>query len=207
MYTPPYARNHNTEEIRDFIRQHGFATLVAQGNAQLWATHTPLYLNREGTHLSGHIAKANPQWKAFGENPEVLAIFQGPHAYISSSWYDHENVPTWNYIAAHAYGTLRVLSHAETLQSLKQLVDQYEAHSAHPVTVEGMSPDYVEKEVRGLVAFEITITRLEAAYKLSQNRDAANHAQIIAQLRQRGDAQSMAVADAMQQYSNKSKPG
>lgn len=207
MYTPPYARSPNTEEIHEFIRQYGFATLVTQSNAQLCATHTPLYLNREGTHLSGHIAKANPQWKAFDENQEVLAIFQGPHTYISSSWYDHENVPTWNYIAAHAYGTLRVLDHAETIQSLKHLVDKYEAHSAHPVTLEGMSPEYVEKEIRGLVAFEITITRLEAAYKLSQNRDARNHAQVIAQLKQRGDAQSMAVADAMQQYSNKSKPG
>ena len=189
------------------MRANGFATLITQADAQLQATHTPLLLNAAGTHLTGHIAKANTQWKSFQQNPDVLAIFQGPHTYISSSWYDHENVPTWNYIAVHAYGTLRTLNEQETILSLKHLVDKYEASSAHPVTVEGMSPDYLMKELRGLVAFEITITRLEAAHKLSQNRDAKNHANIITELRKRGDAQSLAVADVMAQRSNKSKAG
>jgi transcriptional regulator len=207
MYTPPYARHQQPEELHQLIRANGFATLITHANSQLQATHTPLLLNSDGSRLTGHIAKANTQWKAFQQNPEVLAIFQGPHTYISSSWYDHENVPTWNYLAVHAYGTVRMLTEEETLLSLKHLVDKYEAQSAHPVTVEGMSPDHVKKELKGLVAFEITITRLEASYKLSQNRDAKNYANIISELRKRGDAQSLAVADAMQQHANKSKAG
>jgi transcriptional regulator len=198
MYTPRYAQIQNTEEVHEFIRQNGFATLVSTVANKLCATHTPLHLNKEGTKLTGHIAKANTQWKGFSENTEVLAIFQGPHTYISSSWYDHENVPTWNYLAVHVYGTLRSIEGEELLQSLKELVNKYEAHSERPVTVEGMSRDYIEKEVRGLVAFEIAITKVESSYKLSQNRDKKNHENIVKELRKRGDAQSIEIAMAME---------
>lgn len=200
MYAPKYAQTENTAEVQDFIRHHGFATLVSLVEGKLWATHTPLLLNSDGTRLTGHIARANKQWKEFGRNEEVLAIFQGPHTYISSSWYNHENVPTWNYIAAHVYGTLRVLEGNELLESLKNLTNKYEAHSKHPVRVENMSADYLEREMRGLVAFEIAITRIEAAFKLSQNRDATNHENIIKELHTRGDAQSIAIAEAMQKH-------
>lgn len=200
MYNPPYAQVADTSEILNLIRSNGFATLVSLVQGKLWATHTPLILNNDGTRLTGHVAKANQQWKYFAENEEVLAIFQGPHAYISSSWYDHENVPTWNYVAAHAYGTLRTIEGDELLGFLKQLTNTYEAHSKKPVTVEGMSPDYLAREVRGLVAFEIKITRVEASYKLSQNRDGKNRENIIKELHKRGDAQSMAIAEAMQKH-------
>jgi transcriptional regulator len=203
MYAPRYAQNSNTQEILAFIREYGFATLVNQVEGKLWATHTPLLLNEEGTRITGHISKANKQWKGFSEKEEVLAIFQGPHTYVSPSWYDHENVPTWNYIAVHVYGTLRTLEGDALIKSLKGLVDKYEAHSEAPVTVEGMSSGYVEKEMKGLVAFEITITRMEASYKLSQNRDPKNHERIIRELKKRGDAQSMSVAEAMERNPNK----
>jgi transcriptional regulator len=203
MYTPRYAQNSNPEEINQFIRDHGFATLVNTVQGKLCATHTPLMLSKDGTKLTGHIARANPQWRGFVEGEQVLAIFQGPHSYISSSWYDHENVPTWNYLAVHVYGTLRVLEGDELLASLKELVDKYEAHSAHPVTLEGMTPAYVARETRALVAFEIMITSKEASYKLSQNRDQKNHENIRLELRKRGDPQSIAIADAMEKTANK----
>lgn len=127
----------------------------------------------------------------------MLAIFTGPHAYISPSWYDHENVPTWNYIAAHVYGKISLIEGEKGYQSLKQLVDKYEAASAHPVSLENMSPDYVKKAIQGLVCFEITITNIEGTYKLSQNRDEKNHQTIIQELEKRNDAGSLQVAAEM----------
>jgi Transcriptional regulator len=197
MYAPKYATHENKSEINDFIRQNGFGILVSSGDNSISATHTPMILNREGTELSGHISKANPQWKHFINAKEVLAIFQGPHAYISSSWYDHENVPTWNYIAAHVYGALRIIEGEELLSELKHLVNKYEAHSEQPVSVEAMSADYVQKEMRGIVGFKIAITKIEVSYKLSQNRDRKNFEEIVHQLEKRGDHPSLEVAKAM----------
>lgn len=184
------------DEIKDFIRQNSFGILVTNNN-KISATHIPLELSADGTKLEGHIAKANPQWKNFVSGQEVLAIFNGPHTYISSSWYDHENVPTWNYMAVHVYGTVEIIEGERLLLALKRLVDQYEKHSARPVSMETMSPGYVAKEMRGLVGFDISITNIEAAYKLSQNRDAKNHKAIIEQLEKRNDPHSSAIADAM----------
>jgi len=133
----------------------------------------------------------------------VLAIFSGPHTYISSSWYDHENVPTWNYVAVHIYGTLRVISDEELRASLKQLVDKYEKDSEKPARMENLSDKYLKHELMGIVGFEIAITRMEATNKLSQNRDAVNHQAIIQQLEKRGDAASLEVAGLMKVHGHK----
>jgi len=127
----------------------------------------------------------------------VLAIFSGPHTYISSSWYDHENVPTWNYIAVHVMGKVRIVEEAALLESLKQLTDKYEKASACPVSVEKMSADLLRKNIPAIVGFEIVIEKMEASYKLSQNRDEENQRRIISHLEQRGDADSMKIALAM----------
>ena len=150
--------------------------------------------------LHGHISKGNPQWKNFAHNTQVLAIFSGAHSYISSSWYNHENVPTWNYIAVHIYGTIKIIEGEYLLQTLKKLVDKYETASEHPVSVDAMSPKFLNKELRGIVGFEIEIDSIEAAYKLSQNRDELNHAHIIAQLQQKGDIQSLNIAHEMMKH-------
>jgi transcriptional regulator len=196
MYTPKLFQNTNEDDIKSFIRHNGFGILVSKAE-RLLATHIPLALSEDGTKLSTHLSRGNPQWKSFSNNEEVLAIFSGPHSYISSSWYDHENVPTWNYIAVHAYGTLRIIEGDELYQSLKVLVDKYEQASEKPVTVEGMSQDYVKKEMRGIVGLEISITKLEATYKLSQNRDKKNYQSIIHELEKKNEPQSSAVAEAM----------
>lgn len=197
MYTPKPFQNTDLSSVKDFIRHNGFGILVSQKEGQLAATHIPMLLSEEGTCLTGHISRGNRQWKDVGSSSEVLAIFNGPHAYISSSWYDHENVPTWNYIAVHVYGVIRIIEGDELLESLRHLVDKYEQHSEKPVSVEKMSPDFLKKEIRGIVGFEITITNIEAAYKLSQNRDKANHDNIIQELEKRGDASSKEIAEAM----------
>jgi transcriptional regulator len=200
MYIPKLYTNKDIEEVRDFITQHGFSILVNQVNGRLWATHIPLVLdkNEQGKDiLHGHIAKANPQWQYFEGGGEVMAIFNGPHAYISSSWYDHENVPTWNYIAVHVYGTIRILDEQGLIRHLKKLVDKYEQGSEKPVSVDTMSTKLMDDHLGGLVGFEIEITELQPAYKLSQNRHQKDHDNIVHQLEKTKDANAIKTAEAM----------
>ena len=197
MYTAKINRNENTEELHEFIQANGFAILVSNVEGKPWATHLPLLLSRDKKKLLGHIAKGNKQWKEWSVDTEVLAIFQGPHAYISSSWYDHENVSTWNYLAVHAYGKLKIQTEQELLNSLKELTDKYEKQSEKPVSVDRMNPQYVKREMLGIVGFEIEISKMEATYKLSQNRDAKNHEVIVNELEKRNDPGSTAIAIEM----------
>ncbi|MFN3968694.1 FMN-binding negative transcriptional regulator [Flavobacterium sp.] len=199
MYIPDLYKNENQEDIQNFLHQNGFAILVNQTNGKLWATHTPLILetNAEGKQiLVGHISKANPQSESFKNNDEVLAVFSGAHTYISSSWYDHENVPTWNYLAVHVYGKVKVYNHGEAINFLKKLVDKYEAKSEKPIRVENLS-EKTMREARGIVAFEIEITSIEAQKKLSQNRDDKNYQNIITELEKTNDNQAIAIANEM----------
>ena len=130
----------------------------------------------------------------------MLAIFQGVHTYVSSSWYDHENVPSWNYEAVHVYGKVRTLSDEELLEALRQLTNKYEKDSVHPVSVDTMSPKFLHTEMRGTIGFEIAIERMEASFKLSQNRDEKNHRNIISELEKRGDENSVGIANDMRKY-------
>ncbi len=197
MYIPKYHDNENKEEQLEFIRQNNFGLLISQVNDSPWATHVPLMLSDDGNKLSGHIARGNKQWKSFPVDKEVLVVFSGPHTYISSSWYDHENVPTWNYVAVHVYGKIRMIEGPELKGSLKHLVDHFEADSSNPVSLETMTPSFLETEIKAIVGFEITITKIEASYKLSQNRDKKNHQIIIEKLNKRTDSNSHAIAEEM----------
>jgi transcriptional regulator len=198
MYIPKFYKNENQEDIQNFINQNGFGILVNQTNGKLWATHIPLLLEeKDGKQiLVGHVSKINPQAESFQDNDEVLAIFSGAHSYISSSWYDHENVPTWNYLAVHVYGKLTIYNHEQAVDSLKSLVDKYEAKSKNPVRVEDLSSKTM-REARGIIAFEIEITAIEAQKKLSQNRDDKNYKNIISELEKTNDTQAIAIANEM----------
>jgi transcriptional regulator len=197
MYTAKINRNENTGELHEFIQANGFAILVSNVEGKPWATHLPLLLSCDKKKLFGHVAKGNKQWKEWNADTEVLSIFQGPHAYISSSWYDHENVSTWNYLAVHVCGKLKIQTEQELLNSLKELTDKYEKQSEKPVSVDRMSPQFVKKEMLGIVGFEIEILTMEATYKLSQNRDAKNHEVIVNELEKRNDPGSTAIAMEM----------
>lgn len=206
MYIPPYFKNSKIEDVYDFIDKNGFGILVSQTSSKLWATHIPLMLEKTENDrwvLFGHVSRGNPQWRNFTDKSEVMTIFHGPHSYISSSWYDHENVPTWNYIAVHVYGTIKIIQGEAVKDVLKTLVDKYEKYSANPVSVEKMSAKFLEKEINGIVCFGIEVTSVEAAYKLSQNRDKKNHNNIIAELKNRGDHNSLQIADAMRVHKPK----
>jgi len=198
MYIPELYKNENQDEIQNFIRQNGFGILVNQTNGKLWATHIPLLLeDKNGKQvLTGHVSRENPQADSFNTNDEVLVIFQGAHTYISSSWYDHENVPTWNYIGVHVYGKVKLHSYEESIAALKRLVDKYEANSEKPIKVEDLSKKTM-LQARGIVSFEIEISCIEAKKKLSQNRDDKNYKNIIAKLEETNDSQSIEVAKEM----------
>lgn len=198
MYTPVYARNENEEDLKDFIRKNGFGIVVSTVEGKLWATHIPLILI--GDKLQGHVSRGNKQWRALPQNEEVMVIFQGPNTYVSSSWYDHENVPSWNYIAVHVYGKAHIQSEEELIESLRQLTKKYEHDSVHPVSVDTMSEKFLHTELRGTIGFEIAIERMEASYKLSQNRDEKNHTQIISELEKRGDHNAVSVANEMRKH-------
>ena len=199
MYTPEIYKNENQEEIKKFLQENSFGVLINQTNGKLCATHIPLELetNEEGNEiLYGHISKENPQWNGFLNNDQVLAVFSGPHSYISSSWYDHENVPTWNYIAVHVYGKIKIIEGEAVIESLKKLVDKYEQYSENPVRIEDLSKKTM-LQARGIVAFEIEITEIQATKKMSQNRDEKNLKNIISELEKTEDFQAIAVANEM----------
>lgn len=199
MYTPEIYKNENQEEIKKFLQENSFGILINQTNGKFCATHIPLALetNNEGKDiLCGHISKENPQWIGFTDNDQILAVFSGPHSYISSSWYDHENVPTWNYVAVHVYGKIKIIAGEAVIESLKKLVDKYEKKSENPVRVEDLSKKTMMQS-RGIVAFEIEITEIQATRKLSQNRDKKNHQNIISELEKANTNQSIAIANEM----------
>ncbi|RTE53094.1 FMN-binding negative transcriptional regulator [Arenibacter aquaticus] len=198
MYTPDHYKNENLEEVKKFIAKNAFGILVNQTNGRPWATHIPLELDVDPQGkdiLVGHIAKANPQWQYFKEDEEVLAIFNGPHSYISSSWYKDEEVPTWNYIAVHVYGKIKILDKAAVMESLRKLVDKYEKSSEQPVSIEKLS-EATMKQIVGVVGFQIDITEIQATYKLSQTRP-EDHSQIIDQLEKTNNHGSKDVAHCM----------
>jgi transcriptional regulator len=199
MFIPDIYKNEDKESIQKFLKENAFGILINQTNGKLCATHIPLEFdyNKDGAAiLHGHIAKENPQWTAFEADDQVLAVFTGPHAYISSSWYDHENVPTWNYAAVHVYGKIRIIEGDAVIDSLTKLVDKYEQNSKCPVRVADFSKKTM-MQTRGIVAFEIKIEEIQAQNKMSQNRDDKNHANIISELEKTENPQSMAVAKEM----------
>jgi transcriptional regulator len=195
MYIPKLYKNENQEDIQNFIHKNGFGILVNQTDGKLWATHIPLLLEEKNgkQYIVGHVSKENPQAESFKTNDEVLAIFSGVHTYISSSWYDHENVPTWNYLAVHIYGKVKLHSLEESIEALKRLVNKYEAKSENPVRIEDLSKKTMQ-QARGIVSFEIEVTAVEAKKKLSQNRDDKNYQTIITKLEDSNDYQSIEVA-------------
>ncbi|PWL38435.1 protease [Flagellimonas aquimarina] len=203
MYIPHYYKNEDLKEIKGFLAHNGFGILINTVDGKPWATHIPLELdkNQDGKDvLEGHIAKANPQWKSFEEDSEVLCIFNGPHAYVSSSWYKEEEVPTWNYIAVHVYGKLKVLNEEDTMASLHKLVDKYEKDSKNPISLHDMSSKTL-RQVKGIVGFQIEITDIQAAYKLSQTR-VEDHPKIISELAERQEAGSISIAKKMDNFKN-----
>ena len=200
MYIPKLYREEDRSKILEFLGQNDFATLVAYDGEKSVASHLLMEIVEEGERIfvNGHMSRANPLWKLLEKNQEVLVIFQGPHTYISPTWYNHVNVPTWNYQIIHVYGKPRLITeYDEAYSVLKRLIDRYET-SGH-YKIETLPQDFVKKEIKGIAAFQIVVTRIEANYKLSQNRDDESYQSIVTHLEERTDEFSHEVARAMRE--------
>ena len=200
MYIPEIYKNNNPEEVRAFLKENAFGILVTHSEGKSIATHIPLLfeVKEDGREmLHGHIARANEQAAHLRDGMDVLCIFNGPHSYVSASWYDFEEVSTWNYIAVQVRGKLSILDKNGLRKSLKTLMDTYEAPQENPIDINKLS-DKTMRQINGIIGFEIEITSIEAAKKMSQNRDDKNHASIISRLREKGESSENAVADEME---------
>jgi transcriptional regulator len=187
--------------VEAFVREHGLATLVSRGADCPVATHIPLEweTTADGVpRLRGHVAKANPHWRNFAAHAQVLAIFQSPvQHYISSSWYDHPNAPTWNYLSVHITGRLSLLEGQALWDSVRRLTDRYEQQFARcPVALDTL-PVAVQKQMQSIVGFEITLDHVQASFKMSQNRHANDHQNIIQELHALQTPAARLMADAM----------
>lgn len=202
MYRPTAFQEDNVDKLIAFMRANSFATLVSIIDGVPYASHVPLVIAMQGdaVKLIGHLAKQNPQSQALGT--ELLAIFTGAHAYISPTLYEkYESVPTWNYIAVHAYGIPKVIMLNESPESMNQMInemiDTYEAdYKSH---WHSLSEGFREGMMNGIVGFEITVTRLEGKYKLSQNRSQVEQHNVSNTLLQSSDTAARAVGAEMKQ--------
>jgi len=188
MYIPEHFAETDTQTLYEFMRQHGFVTLVTLHEGVSFANHLPVMLNSSvGTHgaLLGHMARNNPQWQDLAVVTEVLVVFQGTHAYVSPAWYEPHpmSVPTWNFTAVHAYGKARILSGPELETTLHQLVDEHERAMPQPWKFE-LNQMMRERMLSAIVGFEILLTRVEGKFKLSQNRTVQDQRNVIEKLSQ-----------------------
>ena len=203
MYVPPHFREERVEVLHDLIRAHSLAPLVTLGADGLTASHIPMLIDPEpapyGT-LKGHFARANPHWQDISSEVEALAVFSGPQAYVTPSWYPTKQetgrvVPTWNYAVVHAYGRIETYTDPDRLLALiTSLTDHYERELAAPWAVSDAPDDFVQRQLRAIVGIEIPIARLEGKWKVSQNRNAADRAGVAKGLSASADAEDRSVA-------------
>ncbi len=202
MYTPEHFAEDDPDRISEILAGYGFALVVTvDGEGLPCASHLPLIhdprLGPRGT-IIGHMARANPQWRQFDRERDVLAVFSGPHAYVSPSWYEtHPAVPTWNYAAVHVYGRPRIIDDPEALRAhVQRLVERHESSFETPWRM-NLPQRYETSMLRAIVAFEIEISRLEGKFKLSQNRDDIDRRNVASRLDALGFDDARAVAGLM----------
>ena len=201
MYIPEYHRIEDRAVTLSFIKANPFAILISSTADGPFATHLPILAQEVDGRLQlrGHMAKANPHWKSITENEESLVIFHGPHAYISPSLYEtRESVPTWNYAAVHAYGKgTTITDEARLNHLLQELIAHFDSQYAEQWP--SLSEQYRNRMVQHIVGFELTATRIETKFKLSQNRPRADQESVIQSLASSSDSTVAAVATLMKQ--------
>ena len=214
MYIPKQFEEPKVDVMHALIRARPLATLVTLSSGGLNANHVPLHLAESpapfGT-LQGHVARANPVLSDLNSNIESLAVFHGPNAYITPSWYATKKetgkvVPTWNYAVVHAYGFLRVVDSAAWLRAqLEALTAHNESPFAEPWTVSDAPDEYIEKMMAGIVGIEMAITKLSGKWKVSQNQPAQNQAGVVAGLEASSLPDAMAMAALVEAGANKDR--
>jgi transcriptional regulator len=200
VYQPPHFREERREVLNGLIRSHPLATLVSDGPEGLDANHIPMILDEERDVLLCHVARGNDLAK--GRRREVLALFQGPQAYVTPGWYETKRehgkvVPTWNYAVVHVHGTLTVHDDRDwLLRHVSRLTDRHEQGRAEPWQVSDAPEAYIAAQLKGIVGLEIAIRRIEGKWKVSQNRPAADRAGVAVGF----DAAEPAMAGLVRTY-------
>jgi transcriptional regulator len=203
VYIPEYFRVRDHEDAIKFMRANPFGILISSTDAGPFATHLPLFVRAdkgdEKLVLRGHVAKANPHWRHLEQQPQCLTIFHGPHSYISPSNYtEHESVPTWNYGAVHLYGNAQLFSSPEALQGvLHELIQTFEP--AYAAQWAGLDEDFRQRMLKQIVGFEVEVTKMEAKFKLGQNRSREDQANMMASLEKADDTAVSGVARLMKE--------
>jgi len=193
MYIPEHFNVTDKKEIITFIRANAFGQLISTVEGKLFSTHIPFMLGNNNESLICHIAKRNPQWESI-EEQEVLVTFQGPHDYVSPSWYNSPGVPTWNYQSVHVYGKPQLISETEELSDIvNALTGIYESDLVKP-----WKPEYKESMLNAIIGIEIKITDIQCKYKLSQNRPEIDRLKVVEEHNNRGSSQlSMATKNEL----------
>lgn len=198
MFIPKLYRSEDYDLMREIIRENAFALLISS-NEKIRATHSMMMFNEddpENMHVETHISRANPQAKTLKDGDEVLCDFLGAHTYISSSWYDHMNVSTWNYEAVQIHGKVQLMNHDELYRHLEKLTSKYEKFQKCPVMVKDMGREFVEKEMKGAFGLKIIPTEIFIKQKLSQNRKENDYQNIISEL-EHSDENGRKIAEKM----------
>ena len=199
MYTPKHFEEKERAKLIEFMKQYNFAALVNTAKKRYWASHLPFLVEEKDGEiiLRAHMAKANPQWANFKADEDVLVIFQEPHAYISPKLYDNPvSVPTWNYIAVHAYGVPQI--HHSLEERIAVLEDSFKVFEPqYQMQWESLPEDYKNGLLDGIVAFSIKIKEIEGKFKLSQNRTEGDRERIIEELGLKKDKVKLDIASFM----------
>lgn len=193
MYTPQHFEITDRNRALAFIRANGFGQLISTVNGRLFSSHLPFYLTDDGLSLICHVARKNPQWQDI-EAQQVLVSFQGPHDYVSPSWYNSPGVPTWNYQAVHVYGRPRLIHEREKLGDIiAELTRRHESVFEKP-----WKPEYSDALLDAIVGIEIPVEEIQCKYKLGQNRPQIDRRQVSDELEKRGSVQlAQAMKDAL----------
>jgi len=189
MFIPQHFEVTDKDEIFSFIKANAFGQLVSSVKGRIFSSHLPFFLSDDGQSIICHVAKRNPQWKSI-EDQEVLVTFQGPHDYVSPSWYSSTGVPTWNYQAVHVYGKPKLITDKEKLGVIvRDLTEAYESSLEKP-----WEPKYKESLLNAIIGIEIEISEIQCKYKLSQNRSEKDQNQVTEHLKKKG---SVKLSEAM----------
>lgn len=196
MYIPKIYKSEDQELMKKIISENGFALLISD-KEKLAATHSMFFVNEkeDGFLLETHISKANFQANVLKDGDEVLCDFLGAHSYISSSWYDHKNVSTWNYEAVQIRGKMKLMNDDELYEHLRKLTFKYEKPQKCPMLVENMGDEYVKNEMKGAFGIYIFPTEISIVNKLSQNRNESDFRNIIKELEESSDGNSQRIAE------------
>lgn len=200
MYKLPYFTEEDPEKVIAFMKENAFAIVTGFGDEYPVASHLPLAIEikeDDKMYFSGHLMKNTDHHKAFEKNENVLVVFNGPHTYVSASWYTKQDVAsTWNYITVHVKGKIKFTNEAGTYKAIKALTNKYEGMDT-PASFDKLPQEYVERLIKAIVGFEIEVVSVDNVFKLSQNHDTETRKNIVKHLQRRGDEQSGGIATEM----------